>query len=173
MRPNITVDHVDTTPFELLLPQAFAIKVLVSSEDIDAFNHVNNAVYLKWINDCAAAHSGAVGLPAAQCVALDRGMAVRKTKLLYKNPARLDDEIIIANWVTKNDGRLRASRAFQIVRSSDNQTLLIGASNYACIILSNGRPVRMPDIFREKYFVEPSAEQRLSQDAALRADLFV
>ena len=173
MRSNITVDRVDASSFDLLLPRAFAIKVAVSTEDIDAFHHVNNAVYLKWMNDCAAAHSAAVGLPADKCVALDRGMAVRKTKLLYKNPARLHDEVIIANWVTKNDGRLRASRAFQIVRSSDNQTLLIGASNYACIALSNGRPVRMPDIFREKYFVEPSAEQRLSKDAALHAGLFV
>lgn len=171
MRSDITASPVRGALLELFLPEAFAIEVAVSDTDIDAFNHVNNAVYLKWINDCASAHSAAVGLPAAQCVALDRGMAVRETRLVYQQPARYGDQIIIANWVTKNDGRLRASRAFQIMRRSDQMTLLIGASNYACIALSTGRPVRMPDIFRDKYCVDPVVEQRLSTDADLRSRL--
>ena len=171
MRSDVVTKSVRGALPKLLLPEAFAIQVTASDADIDAFNHVNNAVYLKWINDCAAAHSAAVGLPAEQCVALDRGMAVRETRLVYQHPARLGDEIIIANWVTRNDGRLRASRAFQIMRRSDHMTLLVGASNYACIALSTGRPVRMPDLFRDKYGVDQGVEQQLSTDAALRSKL--
>ncbi|MCH2456513.1 MAG: acyl-CoA thioesterase [Henriciella sp.] len=171
MRSDVATNPVRGALRKLLLPEAFAIEVTASDADIDAFNHVNNAVYLKWMNDCAAAHSAAVGLPAEACVTLDRGMAVRETKLLYQHPARLGDEIIIANWVTQNDGRLRASRAFQILRRSDDTTLLLGASKYACIALSTGRPVRMPDIFRDKYRVDQHVERQLLADADLRSRL--
>ncbi len=173
MRSDTAANPVRGALPNLLLPNAFAIEAIVSDADIDAFNHVNNAVYLKWINDCATAHSAAVGLPAEICVSLDRGMAVRETRLLYQHPGRLGDEIIIANWVTKNDGRLRASRAFQILRRSDHKTLLLGASDYACIALSTGRPVRMPDVFRDKYKVAPEVEAQLSIDAELWSRLIV
>ena len=157
----------------LIMPSPFAIRIEVSPEDIDAFSHVNNAVYLKWLNECATVHSAAVGLPASECVRLDRGMAVRETKLLYRYPARLGDKLIVANWVTKNDGRLRASRAFQIVRDLDRKTLLLGASDYACIALSTGKPVRMPDIFKDSYQADPRVNHLLSLDLDLRSKLII
>ncbi|HBL93764.1 MAG TPA: acyl-CoA thioesterase [Hyphomonas sp.] len=163
----------DLTLSNLIMPSPFAIRIEVSPDDIDAFSHVNNAVYLKWLNECATAHSAAVGLPASECVRLDRGMAVRETRLLYQYPARLDDQLIVANWVTKNDGRLRASRAFQIVRELDCKTLLLGASNYACIALSTGKPVLMPDIFKVSYQVAPHVERHLSLDLDLRSKLII
>ena len=58
-------DHAD--------PYVYEVDVL--PEDIDSFGHVNNTVYLRWLTECAWAHSAAVGLPEDKCVALRRGMA--------------------------------------------------------------------------------------------------
>ena len=157
----------------LLFSDAFTSRLTVAASDIDAFSHVNNAVYLKWMNDCAMEHSASVGLPAEACVDLDRGMAVRETRLVYQRPARLGDGVIIANWVTFNDGRLRANRYFQVARASDHQTLLLGASKYVCIALSTGKPARMPDVFAKAYQVEPGLQRRLVADAGLRAELII
>ena len=79
----------------LLFSDAFTSRLTVAASDIDAFSHVNNAVYLKWMNDCAMEHSASVGLPAEACVDLDRGMAVRETRLVYQRPARLGDGVLV------------------------------------------------------------------------------
>ena len=169
MRTYSSFDRVSDKLPDLVLPCAFAISITVSYEDIDAFSHVNNAVYLKWMNDCAASDSDSVGLSAEACVALDRGMAVRETRLVYQRPAQEGDEVIVANWVTHNDGRLRASRAFQIVRACNGESLLIGASNYACITLSTGRPTRMPGVFVDAYKVEHDVERCLANPSELQS----
>ena len=48
----------------------------VTSGDIDAYDHVNNSVYMTWFDRVAWAHSAALGLPIETCLQLDRGMAV-------------------------------------------------------------------------------------------------
>jgi len=38
---------------------------LVTAEEIDGLGHVNNVIYLKWLQDAAVAHSTANGWSAA------------------------------------------------------------------------------------------------------------
>src|SRR6267142_2312403 len=56
-------------------PAAHVVELAVRPEDIDAYEHVNNAVYLTWLDRAAWSHSTALGVPLGQCVALRRGMA--------------------------------------------------------------------------------------------------
>jgi len=129
----------------------FVIEVVARESDVDSYRHVNNAVYLTWLERCAWAHSAAVGLPESTCVALERGMAVVHVALDYLAPARAGDTVQVANWIADCDGRLRATRRFQIRRPSDGATLLRGAIDYVCLNLATGRPARMPGVFAERY----------------------
>ena len=43
--------------------RSFSINVTAAAADIDELGHVNNAVYLKWIQDVATAHWSAVAPP--------------------------------------------------------------------------------------------------------------
>jgi len=65
--------------------------------------------------------------------------------------------------VTSNDGRLRAERRFQIIRMSDKKTVLRARSDYICTNLTNGRPARMPDIFKVCFAVPPRIDCFLAQ----------
>jgi acyl-CoA thioester hydrolase len=132
-------------------PDPFILPVTVTEADIDSFGHVNNAVYLRWLTECAWAHSAAIGLPEDVCVALRRGMAVRGIHLDLQAAAYLGDALLVGDWVTANDRRLRATRTFQIVDPARNTTLLRGHVDYVCINLDTGRPVRMPAEFVERY----------------------
>lgn len=132
-------------------PQPFYVRVTVTEDDIDGYGHVNNVVYIRWLSECAWAHSAAVGLPEAACVALRRGMAVRSFHVDLLAAAYLGDELLVGDWVAANDGRLRATRMFQIVNPVRGVTLLRGHIDYVCINLDNGRPVRMPPVFVERY----------------------
>lgn len=128
----------------------FIYEVDVQAEDIDSFGHVNNTVYLRWLTECAWAHSAAVGLPEDKCVALRRGMAVRGINVELLGSAYLGDKILVGNWLT-NRNRLRATRVYQVVQAESEQTLLRGEVNFVCIDLDSGRPVRMPPEFDKGY----------------------
>jgi acyl-CoA thioester hydrolase len=131
----------------------FVIAVTATAADIDSYGHVNNAVYLKWLERCAWAHSASAGLPEAACLELRRGMAVRSMRLEYLAPAHAGDEVWVGNWISASDSRLRVTRRFQLVAPTPRKTLLRGEIDYVCLNLDNGRPVRMPPAFVEGYKV--------------------
>ena len=132
-------------------PAPHVIELAVQPEDIDAYQHVNNAVYLSWLDRAAWSHSGALGVPLEQCVALRRGMAAQRIEIEYLRAALRGDVVQAATWIADSDGRLRAERRFQVRRKGDGQTLARARIDYVCINLDSGRAVRMPDSFARAY----------------------
>ena len=144
-----------STPDGFDLPSPHVIELTVDAPDIDAYNHVNNAVYVTWCDRIAWDHSAALGLPIARCLEIDRGMAVGRTVIQYLRPALLGDAVHIATWIVPVDSRLLVRRRFQIKRVADDVTLARAEVEYACIELSSGRPTRWPPEFRERYVSLP------------------
>ena len=68
------------------------MNVSVLPADIDEQNHVNNTVYLRWIQDVATAHWKALASADAQA---DIGWIVLRHEIDYKSPASLGDEILL------------------------------------------------------------------------------
>jgi acyl-CoA thioester hydrolase len=134
------------------LPVPYVASVAVTPADIDAYDHVNNAVYMTWFDRAAWEHSAVLGLPIEKCLLLDRGMAVLRSVIAYVRPAVLGDTIQIATWLLPAEGKLRVRRRFQVRREADGATLARAEIEYACIELSSGRPARWPPEFR-KYYV--------------------
>lgn len=132
----------------------FIIDVTVCGDRIDGYGHVSNHFYISWMTDCMFAHSAAVGLPDKLCAELRRGMAVKNLTAELLGSAYESDNLKIANWIIFNDGKLRASRSFQIINSDIGKTLVRAKMEFVCTNLANGKPARMPEIFKEKYRVE-------------------
>lgn len=137
------------------LPAAYLVPVTVEAADIDAYQHVNNAVYVTWCDRAAWEHSAALGLPISRCLELDRGMAVLRTAISYLRPALLGDTVLVATWLLPASSRLCVRRRFQLKRTTDDVTVARAEVEYACIELSSGRPVRWPAEFRERYVSLP------------------
>lgn len=138
-----------STGFDLPAPHVIELSVL--AEDIDAYGHVNNAVYLTWLDRAAWSHSAALGVPLEQCFALRRGMAAQRIDIEYLRAALSGDVVQAATWVVSADGRLRAQRRFQVRRVVDGATLARARIDYVCINLDSGRATRMPELFARAY----------------------
>jgi acyl-CoA thioester hydrolase len=134
-------------------PAPHIIELSVRPEEIDEYDHVNNAVYLTWLDRAAWSHSAALGVPLEQCLALRRGMAAQRVEIDYLRAAMAGDRVLTATWIVSADGRLRAERRFQIRRPSDGATLARARIDYVCINLDTGRAARMPDTFARAYVV--------------------
>ena len=135
-------------PFEH--PSPHVIELEVEARDIDAYDHVNNAVYLTWLDRAAWSHSAALGVPLEKCLALRRGMAALRTEIDFVRAALRGDRVHVATWIAVAD-RLRVERRFQVLRAADGATLARARTEYVCINLDSGRAVRMPELFARAY----------------------
>ena len=144
-------DNASLTPWDFGNPHVVTLEVLAA--DIDAYDHVNNSVYLAWLDRVAWSHSATLGLSLEQCVAMRRGMAAHRTEIDYLRAALLGDRVLVGTWIVNTDAKLRVERRFQIRRAADGETLSRARIDYVCINLDSGRAVRMPDSFRNAYIV--------------------
>ena len=91
---------------------SFSHVITVVEADLDELGHVNNAVYLKFMEDTARAHSVHIGmgLPVMQ----SHGVVpvARKHIITYHRPALLNDQLEISTY-TNNKG-VRAYRRYEI-----------------------------------------------------------
>jgi acyl-CoA thioester hydrolase len=132
-------------------PSPHVVTLEVSADDIDAYNHVNNAVYLSWLDRAAWSHSAALGLSLQQCLELRRGMAAHRTEIDYLRAALLGDQVCVGTWIVSTDSKLRVERRFQIRRGADGETLARARIDYVCINLDSGRASRMSESFQRIY----------------------
>jgi acyl-CoA thioester hydrolase len=134
--------------------------VLVLPTDIDEQNHVNNAVYLRWVQDVAVAHWRS--LASAQAQAAIRWVVVRH-EIDYKSPANLGEQILLRTWVGEASG-LKFERFAEIRRSSgirtdssgrknENQLLAQARTLWVPIDTKTGKPTRVPAEVRAKFSV--------------------
>lgn len=127
---------------EPLVPGAFALRLVVGPEDIDAQGHVSNVRVVDWLNRAAIAHSEAVGLDLARYRALGGTFVVRRHEIDYLAPAFEGDEVVVHTWVV-SCRRARAERRHEMRRASDGRALARGFNVWAWVDLE-GRPARMP-----------------------------
>lgn len=145
------------------LPDEYSIDLEVCADDIDEYGHTNNSVYLRWLDAIAWAHADAVGAGRDAHLSERRGMANRRTELQFVAPCFEGDRVRVGNWIVYCDGRLRATRRFQIVRVDDGATLLRAVTHYVCIDIDSGRPKRMPDSYSSNYVMLPTVESALAE----------
>jgi acyl-CoA thioester hydrolase len=127
------------------------ITLEVQPSDIDAYEHVNNSVYLGWFDRVAWSHSATLGVSIQQCTAMRRGMAAHRTEIDYLRAAVLGDHVFVGTWIVSTDHKLRVERRFQVRRAPDGELLARARTDYVCINLDSGRAARMPEVFQRAY----------------------
>ncbi len=130
-----------SAPFEMTLS--------VLPGDIDEQNHVNNTVYLRWVQEVATAHWQAIANPEAQ---ENIGWVVLRHEIDYKAPACSGDQVVLRTWVGKAT-RLTFERFTEILRSSDRQLLSNARTLWCPINAQTGHPVRVPPEVREQFSI--------------------
>jgi acyl-CoA thioester hydrolase len=132
-------------------PDPFTLSLTPIPADIDGLNHTNNAVYVRWCEQVGWAHSEALGLDIADYQRLDRAMAIRRGSYDYLLPTFEGEQLTLATWLVGGDAKLSMERRFQLIRNSDQATVLRGHWDLVCIEISSGRARRMPPEFLAAY----------------------
>ena len=125
----------------------FEMIISVLPGDIDEQNHVNNTVYLRWVQDVATAHWRAVASAKAQETI---GWVVLRHEIDYKGPATLGDEVVLRTWVGKAT-RLTFERFTEIRRNRDGRLLSEARTLWCPIDAQTGRVVRVSTEVRAQF----------------------
>lgn len=123
-------------------PNAFALRLLVGPDDLDAQGHVSNVRVVDWMNRAAIAHSESLGLDLPRYRALGGTFVVRRHEIEYLAPAFEGDEVLAFTWA-RSCRRATAERRHEVRRVGDGRTLARGFNLWAWVDLT-GRPARIP-----------------------------
>ena len=128
-------------------PEIYEMPIGVQAADIDRQNHVNNTVYVRWIQEVATAHWEARA-PAEVCDAI--GWVVLRHEIDYKSPACLGDELVLRTWVGKAT-RATFERFVEVVRKNDRQLVAQARTLWVPINPETAKPTRVPPEVRARF----------------------
>ena len=118
----------------------FELDIRIKADDIDELGHVNNVVYLSWMQDVAVAHWAF--LTTLEHRARYVWVALRH-EIDYAAQARLGDEITARTWTGMARG-LRHPRHTEIIRREDKKVLATAVTLWCPLDRASGRPTRLP-----------------------------
>jgi acyl-CoA thioester hydrolase len=115
----------------------FRYRVPIQPADIDHMGHVNNAVYLKWVQDAVVDYWRSVAPPEA--VAGHLWVAL-KHEITYRKPTLLQDIVVAEVIAEKVEG---ARAMFRTVLKRGEEVLSEIQSSWCCLDAVTHRPARL------------------------------
>lgn len=107
---------------------AFRMGIVIQPEDIDALSHVNNVVYVQWVQDVSAAHWFQLSTPE---IREQFAWVVLRHEIDYLKSAKWGDEICAETWVGDTSG-YKSLRHVRIINGKGE--LLVRAQTTWCMI---------------------------------------
>jgi acyl-CoA thioester hydrolase len=129
--------------------ERFELPITIAPDDIDDLGHVNNVVYLRWVQEVAIAHWSAAATAAQQAEVA--WVAVRH-EIDYKRAALLGDAIVARTWVGTADSH-RFERLTEIVRVADQRVLASARTVWCPINRATGKLTRVSPEIRARFSV--------------------
>lgn len=123
-------------------------QVAIDAADIDFMGHVNNASYLKWVQDAVVSHWQRFA--PAEAVASHAWVAL-KHEITYRKPTFLDDEVIATVLLEKVQG----ARAFyETIIKRGEDVLAEVKSSWCCLDATTLRPARLAQGVIDRFFAK-------------------
>ncbi len=117
----------------------FSLSVTAVAADIDELGHVNNTVYLRWVQDVATAHWQAVARPED----IDRYVwVVSRHEIDYLRATLPGETVTLTTWVGSPKGA-RFDRHVEI-SDSTGKPKVRALTIWALIDRATGRAIRVP-----------------------------
>ena len=125
----------------------------IRSYECDAHGHLNNANYLRLMQETAFDASAAAGYDLARYQALGRLWLIRESSLEFFKPLYDNDRVEISTWI--GDFRRASSRRLYEFRLAANQELAARAySDWVFLDAASLRPASIPAHLIEDFYPE-------------------
>jgi acyl-CoA thioester hydrolase len=118
----------------------FELSFTAAPEHIDELGHVNNAVWVQWMERVAVAHWDALADPEHKHAYY---WVVVRHEVDYLRPAHEGDRVIARTWVGEAPKGARFDRFVEFT-GDDGKPCVRARTEWAIIDKALGRPIRVP-----------------------------
>ena len=118
----------------------FEMSLRALPEHIDELGHVNNAVWVQWIQTVAVAHWHSVAAPAHDAAYF---WVVVRHEIDYLRAAVTGDTVVARTWVGEAPRGARFDRHMEFT-GADGKVCVRAKTQWAIIDKALGRPIRVP-----------------------------
>lgn len=123
--------------------------VRVAPDDLDAQEHVNNVVYVRWVQDAATAHWEALTSPEVRA---EVAWVLLRHEIDYRHPALLGDAVRVRTAVGALRG-LTFERRTTLHRVGDDRLIAESRTLWCPVHPRTGRPRRVGDELRALFAI--------------------
>lgn len=119
--------------------KSFTLDIIVPKDAIDNLGHVNNVIYLEWVQMISQEHWVS---SVSEELRKEGFWVVLNHFIEYKNSAFEGDELQLKTWVNKMEG-VRSERHVSITRIKDDKLIAKAVTLWCFIEPVNHRPKRI------------------------------
>jgi acyl-CoA thioester hydrolase len=122
-------------PTRSLIEPVYSYELVIPKSAVDENGHVNNVMYVQWMQDAAVRHYEAMG-GTGPTQAIGATWVVRSHLVEYLRPAFEGEHIKVQTWVV-NLRRVRSLRRYRFVRLNDEELLVRGETDWVFVDATN------------------------------------
>jgi acyl-CoA thioester hydrolase len=127
--------------------RSFERTITARDEDIDELGHVNNAAWVRWIQDIATAHWYAVAAPEHDAAYI---WVVTRHEIDYLRAVGPGETVTGRTWIQEPPKGARFDRYMEFV-GDDGKPRVRAKTTWAIIDRATGRPLRVPPEVAEPF----------------------
>lgn len=135
-------------PKSLPAKDVFSMSRTVAWSDIDAAQHVNNAVYLQYVQDCDAHFLQSRGVGYARLAQAGLSIINQRHQIEYKRSAVFGDDLTLITWLS-DIGETTFVQHTLIKRANDDTIITRVSALRACIHHITQHPAPLPESLRQ------------------------
>ncbi len=145
----------------MLLVHTSAFKVRFY--ECDLYGHVNNANYLRYMQEAAFEASAAAGYDPQRYAQMGRIWYAHATDIEYIRPAKYGDTVAVKTWVA-DFRRVTSRRAYELHSITMGALIARATTDWAFLDAATQKPAAIPDELIRAFFPEGLPERHLHRE---------
>jgi acyl-CoA thioester hydrolase len=145
------------------LPHTYTTSFVVRHDECDAYGHVNNAMYLRYMQESAFRASADAGFDSRAYAERSLVWLIRETTINYRQPSTALDELEIETWI-EGVRRVLARRVYRIRKKNTQGAIADGHSDWVLLDRSTRQPVSIPTDLLQAFFPEGAPPSDLRRE---------
>ncbi len=133
------------------MPLTHARQFRVRYYECDRFGHLNNANYLRYMQETAFDASAAAGYSRQDYLRIERLWVIRLSQVEYLQPVKYDQRVEVVTWIA-DFRRATSRRMYELRLVESGQLAARGFTDWVFVDSHSGRPAAIPDEVQRAFF---------------------
>lgn len=121
--------------------------------ECDRFGHLNNANYLRFMQETAFDASAAAGYSRQDYLRTGHLWVIRASQVEYLKPVEYDQRVNVTTWIA-DFRRATSRRMYELHLAESGELAARGFTDWVFVNSQDGRPVAIPDEVQRVFFPE-------------------